>query len=54
MLPFYSINAQELSKKDSVSDTNLKFKYKELIIPTALISYGVIGLMSDDLKDFNL
>lgn len=54
MLPFYSINAQELSKKDSVSDINLKFKYKELIIPTALISYGVIGLMSDDLKDFNL
>ena len=54
VLPFYLLNAQELSKKDSISNENLKFKYKQLIIPTALIGYGVIGLASDDLKDFNL
>lgn len=54
VLPFYLVNAQELSKKDSISNENLKFKYKQLIIPTLLIGYGVIGLASDDLKDFNL
>ena len=54
VLPFYLLNAQELSKKDSISNENLKFKYKQLIIPTLLIGYGVIGLASDDLKDFNL
>ena len=53
----YSLHAQEIVKKDSLSidkKENLKFKYKQLIIPTALIGYGVIGLESDDLKDFNL
>ena len=54
VLPFYLVNAQELSKNDSISNENLKFKYKQLIIPTLLIGYGVIGLASDDLKDFNL
>ena len=51
------MNAQEIAKKDSISidkKENLKFNYKQLIIPTALIGYGVIGLESDDLKDFNL
>ena len=51
------MHAQEIVKKDSLSidkKENLKFKYKQLIIPTALIGYGVIGLESDDLKDFNL
>ena len=53
----YSLNAQEIVKKDSIfidKKENLKFKYKQLIIPTALIGYGVIGLESDDLKDLNL
>ena len=53
----YSLNAQEIVKKDSISidkKENLKFKYKQLIIPTVLIGYGIIGLESDDLKDFNL
>ncbi|GEP50801.1 phospholipid phosphatase [Flavobacterium noncentrifugens] len=30
-----------------------KFKYKQLIIPAALIGYGVIGMESDWLKGFN-
>ncbi|MBL7868684.1 MAG: phosphatase PAP2 family protein [Flavobacterium lindanitolerans] len=32
---------------------SLKFNYKSLIIPGALIGYGVIGLESDWLKGFN-
>jgi hypothetical protein len=54
VFPFYLLNAQELSKKDSISNENLKFKYKQLIIPAVLIGYGAMGLASDDLKDFNL
>ena len=37
--------------KDSVK--NLRFNYKQLIIPTVLIGYGFIGLNSDQIKDFN-
>lgn len=47
------VNAQELSKKDSLDSGNLKFKYKQLIIPAALISYGAIGIGSDQLISFN-
>ena len=36
--------------KDSVK--NLKFNYKQLIIPTVLIGYVFIGLNSDQIKDF--
>jgi hypothetical protein len=32
---------------------NLKFNYKQLIIPGVLIGYGFIGLNSDQLKSFN-
>jgi hypothetical protein len=43
--------------KDSVvvQDTvhNLKFNYKQLIIPGVLIGYGFIGLESDQLKGYN-
>jgi membrane-associated phospholipid phosphatase len=37
--------------KDSVK--NLKFNYKQLIIPTVLIGYGFIGLNSDQIKNFD-
>ncbi len=37
--------------KDTVQ--NLKFNYKQLIIPSVLIGYGFIGLNSDQLKSFN-
>ena len=36
-------------KKDSLKT----FNYNSLIIPTALINYGVIGIESDQIKDFN-
>ena len=32
---------------------NISFNYKSLIIPTALISYGVIGIENDGLKRIN-
>ncbi|PKB18259.1 phosphatase PAP2 family protein [Flavobacterium sp. 5] len=53
--------AQCVIAQNNVSDTivlkdtvqNLKFNYKQLIIPTVLIGYGFIGLNSDQLKSFN-
>jgi hypothetical protein len=50
-------NAQNTVVQDSiVHDTvkNFKFTYKQLIIPSILIGYGVIGLESDQLKSWNL
>lgn len=35
------------------NDSTHKFKFKQLIIPTVLIGYGVIGIESDQLKLFN-
>jgi hypothetical protein len=43
--------ADTLMVKDTVH--NLKFNYKQLIIPGVLIGYGFIGLESDWLKGFN-
>ncbi|SEO17623.1 PAP2 superfamily protein [Flavobacterium sp. CF108] len=39
----------------AVQDTvhNLKFNYKQLIIPGVLLGYGFIGLESDQLKTYN-
>lgn len=55
VLSFSVVTAQNIEKKDSVASTpNIKFNYKQLIIPTVLIGYGVVGLESDQLKDWNL
>ncbi|UUF12903.1 MULTISPECIES: phosphatase PAP2 family protein [Flavobacterium] len=51
-----SICAQNtVSDTIAVQDTvhNLKFNYKQLIIPSVLIGYGFIGLESDQLKTYN-
>jgi len=51
----FSVNAQQndsITKVDSTSH-QLKFNYKQLIIPGVLIGYGVIGLESDQLLSFN-
>ena len=51
------IIAQENNIKDSlitIKSKNIKFKFKQLIIPTTLIAYGFIGIESDGLKDWNL
>ncbi|KAF2083003.1 phosphatase PAP2 family protein [Flavobacterium sharifuzzamanii] len=52
---FFSANAQQndsIAKIDSTSN-NLKFNYKQLIIPSVLIGYGVIGIGNDQLLSFN-
>lgn len=41
------------SKSDSTAVKQLKFNYKQLVIPATLIGFGVIGINSDQLKDFN-
>lgn len=52
----FNLSAQESIQNDSIqNDTikTLKFNYKQLIIPSALIGYGVIGIESDQLKSWN-
>ena len=51
------IIAQESKVKDTlnpIKSKNIRFNYKQLIIPTTLIAYGFIGIESDGLKDWNL
>ncbi|MXO04142.1 phosphatase PAP2 family protein [Flavobacterium sp. HBTb2-11-1] len=52
---FFSASAQQndsIAKIDSTSN-HLKFNYKQLIIPSVLIGYGVIGIGNDQLLSFN-
>ena len=53
-----SSNAQAVIKKDTVAFKEpkskcLTFGYKQLIIPSALIGYGVVGLESHQILHFN-
>ena len=55
-MSFLFANAQQEQQKDSLKNIkteNIKFKFKQLIIPTVLIGYGVIGIESDGLKFIN-
>ncbi|WP_395067220.1 phosphatase PAP2 family protein [Flavobacterium sp.] len=57
-ISYFSIaqNASDRIVKDSIKvdyNKQLKFNYKQLIIPTVFVSYGVIALESDQLKLFN-
>lgn len=52
----FTVFSQQVTSTDSIiRDTthSLKFNYKQLIIPSALIGYGIIGIESDQLKSFN-
>ena len=52
---FWSVNAQQndsITKIDSTAH-QLKFNYKQLIIPGVLIGYGIIGIGNDQLLSFN-
>ena len=48
-----TINAQEV-KTDTILKKeipqNIKFNYKQLIIPAVLMGYGFIGIESDQIK----
>lgn len=55
LLSILNANAQQtdsIAKIDTTAN-RLKFNYKQLIIPSVLIVYGVIGLESDQLLSFN-
>jgi membrane-associated phospholipid phosphatase len=55
-LAFFSAWAQNSVEKDStINDSvkNIKFSYKQLIIPTVLIGYGFWGMESGQIKSFN-
>ncbi len=59
LLLFLTINtvfSQEIIKTDSIVTIKkeyLKFDYKALIIPSALLAYGIVGIESDGLKGLN-
>lgn len=58
IIVFSFSNAQNIDVKDSndslkVTTKNYNFNYKQILLPTLLISYGVIGIESDQLKLFN-
>ena len=59
MLISFSIHAQTIDKfniQDSLdlkTNKQLHFKVKQLIIPSVLIGYGIIGIGNDQLESFN-
>ena len=56
LFSFSTLNAQEV-KTDTIVNTNipqnLKFNYKQLIIPTVFISYGALGFTNGQVKQWN-
>lgn len=49
--------AQNAPLQDSLAvkqPQNLTFNYKQLIIPSALIAYGIVGINSDQIKRYNI
>ncbi|RZM26854.1 MAG: phosphatase PAP2 family protein [Pedobacter sp.] len=54
LLSVLKVNGQSASIDSTKNDKNIQFKFKSLIIPTALIGYGVIGLVSPTVKDINI
>lgn len=56
LVNLHLVNSQNSTNKDTVQNTNVKkisYITKQLIIPAALLSYGVIALESDYLKLIN-
>ena len=51
-LTVLKVNGQSPSIDSTITNKNIQFK--SIIIPTALIGYGVVGLISPTLKDINV
>lgn len=49
----FAQNLPDLNEIASDTLPQARFNYKALILPTSLITYGVIGIESDQLKSFN-
>ncbi|RZJ27836.1 MAG: phosphatase PAP2 family protein [Flavobacterium sp.] len=60
MIALCGIFLSGYSQPDEVNGTkidstgNLKFSYRQLVIPALLIGYGVVGIESDQLQSFNI
>jgi membrane-associated phospholipid phosphatase len=52
-LSILEVNGQNALIDSTSNLENNQFKYKSLLIPTVLIGYGVVGLISPALKDLN-
>lgn len=50
---FENAQSQVIDSIKSVNHKQLQFEWKQLIIPTALIGYGVIGIESDLINNFD-
>ncbi len=48
------VQGQDASIDTTINNKNIPFKPKSLIIPGVLIGYGMVGLVSPALKDFNI
>lgn len=48
------ISSEIDSAKISIGSTGSKFKWKQIIIPASLVSYGLIGLENKTIKNWNL
>ncbi|QIE60412.1 phosphatase PAP2 family protein [Rasiella rasia] len=54
VLFLFQISLGQQAQKDTITTTKTtKFKYEALVIPTALIGYGVLGLNSDRLQGWD-
>lgn len=53
MISFSQLKNDTLSFKKVDFSKNLKFNYKQLIIPTALVTYGIIGQGNNGIRDLN-
>jgi hypothetical protein len=53
-LSVLKVNGQSASIDSAKNNKNIQFKFKPIIIPTSLIGYGVVGLISPILKDINI
>src|SRR5687768_11908193 len=53
ILSVLRVNGQNASIDSTKKTTNTHFRYKSLIIPSVLIGYGVVGLTSPTIKEFN-
>lgn len=56
IISFFNLSSAQINS--SVDTThisqNIKFNYKQLIVPSLLIGYGIVGLESDKIKEWNL
>ena len=54
LLPAINVIGQHTATDSTSTNKDISFKSKSLIIPTALIGYGVVGLISPALKELNI